>query len=735
MTTFAGKIGRTIEESTPWWPDVPALDSVLPNVISIVFDDTGWSDFGCYGSEINTPHIDALAAEGVRYTNFHVTPLCSPTRAAFLTGRNHHSIGMRCLSDTDTGFPNSRGAVDRDTPLLSEMLREEGYGTYMVGKWHLTPTHQITAAGPYHNWPVNRGFDRYYGFLGGCTDHYAPELAHDNHMIDPPLRAGYHLSEDLCDRAIGYFRDHVTFRRTAPFFMNFCFGATHAPIQVPRRFVDKYDGMFDKGWDRIREDRLARQKEFGLVPEDARLVPRNPGVSSWDSLDDDERRLFARLQSAFAGFLEHSDAQIGRLVAELKRLNLYDNTIFVVFSDNGASMEGGRTGAVDCNAAYSGVVEPVSKMVGRLEDVGGHRGPAHYPDGWAMAGNTPFRRYKQYVELGGVRSPLVVSWPHGIRNHGEIRNQFLHVIDLAPTVMDLVGNRHGAVFDGSSFRATLASSDTPAPRNVQYWEMFGRRAVYCDGWKAVAEHEKGEDYAADVWRLYNTRSDFSEHTDVATQYPDKLREMQDVWWQEAEANSVMPLDDRTLVDILGFRQPNGLMSEREITLLPGQGHVPHTSMITSSERSVTFSAHFNGPLGAHEGVLVAVGDKIGGYSLYIKDGLLTYEYVHLGDHRKVCGPLPGETQTCSLACYVNANKQIHARLFAGDQLIAEADMGNATHHLSFRGLDVGRDAALPVSDAYEAPFAFCPEKLDRIVMRFFEDLEPESLAQVTEAAE
>ncbi|MDE2914761.1 MAG: arylsulfatase [Paracoccaceae bacterium] len=735
MTEFPGKIGRTIEESTPWWPNPPEHDKILPNIVTILFDDTGWADFGCYGSEISTPNIDSLAAAGLRYTNFHVTPLCSPTRACLLTGRNHHNVGVRCLSDADTGFPNGRGAVDRNVPLLPEMLREQGYATYMIGKWHLTPTQEITSAGPFRNWPVNRGFDRYYGFLGGCTDQYAPELVQDNHMVDPPLAAGYHLSEDLCERAISYFRDHASIRRATPFYMHFCFGATHAPIQVHREYVDKYDGVFDKGWDRTREDRLGRQIEFGLVPENTKLVPRNPGVPEWASLSDDEQRLFSRLQAAYAGFLDHSDVQIGRLVAELKRLDLYDNTIFVILSDNGASMEGGITGAVDCNAAYSGVTEPVSEMVTRLDEVGGLLGPSHYPEGWAMAGNTPFRRYKQFVDLGGVRSPLVFSWPKGLENKGGIRHQFLHAVDVAPTLMDLVGERHGTAFDGASFQATLVNPDTPAPRNVQYWEMFGRRAVYCDGWKAVSEHDKGDDYAKDLWHLYDTRNDFSERTDLATLYPDRLAKLQDIWWQEAEANSVMPLDDRTLLDVLAFRQPNGLMCEREITFRPGQGHVPQMSMITSSERPMEITADFNGPLQGEEGVLVATGDRIGGYSLYVKDGQLTFEYIRLRRRRCLSGMLPSETHTCRLVNHLDAERRIHAQLFADDQLLAEAEVGYASHHLSFWGLDIGRDAALPVSDAYDAPFAFPEAKLDRVVVRFFKDLDPMDMAHTAELAQ
>jgi arylsulfatase len=735
MKDFPGKIGRTVADSTPWWPAATEQGELPPNIVTIMFDDTGWSDFGCFGSEIRTPSIDALANEGLRYTNFHVTPLCSPTRACFLSGRNHHSVGMRNLADTDTGFPSGRGAIHRDIPLLPEMLRDGGYGTYMVGKWHLTPAHEVTPAGPYANWPANRGFDRYYGFLGGCTDHYAPELVQDNHSIDPPLKPGYHLSEDLAERAIAYLRDHAAFRRTAPFFLNFCFGATHAPIQVERRYIDPYVPVFEKGWDRTRADRLARQKELGLVPGNTELVPLDADIPAWDTIGADEKRLYTHLQAAFAGFLEHADEQIGRVVAELKRLSLYDNTIIMVMSDNGASREGGPHGAVDVNAPYSGAPETVAEMIGRIEDIGGPRGPAHYPQGWAVAGNTPFRRYKQYVELGGVRSPLVVNWPMGIQKQGEVRDQFLHVIDLAPTIMDLVGNRRGGNFDGSSFRLTMDNAGAPAPRNTQHWEMFGRRAIYCEGWKAVSEHEKGDDYASDIWRLYDTRTDFSECHDLSAERPDKLKQLQDIWWQEAEANDVMPLDDRTLVDIIVFRQPNGVMGQREVTLYAGQGHVPQLSMITSTERSMEITAHFTEGWNGEEGVLVSAGDSLGGYTLYIRAGKFVFEHVHFGKRCEVEGVMRKGAKRCSLILQVSEDRSARAKLFADRACIGAGEVAQVSSHLSFWGLDVGRDAGIPVSDVYDAPFDFPGRALDRIVMRFFEDVEISDLAAIVEAAE
>lgn len=470
-----------------------------------------------------------------------------------------------------------------------------------------------------------RGFDRFYGLLGGCTDQYSPELCQDNHPFEPALSDDYHLSEDLCDRAITYLRDHISLRGEDPFYLNLAFGATHAPLQVPRRYIEPYISVFEKGWDRTREDRLARQKHLGLVPQSTVLADRNPEVPAWESLDEDHRRLFTHLQATYAGFLEHTDEHLGRVVDELKRLGVYENTIILVMSDNGASREGGENGAVDVNAPYSGKPQSVAQQLERLDRVGGPEGPAHYPQGWAMAGNTPFRRYKQFVELGGVRSPLVFSWPAGISDAGAVREQFLHVIDVAPTIMALTGDRHGAEFDGRSFQHTFDSAHAPSPRSVQYWEMFGRRAIYVDGWKAISSHEKGDDYARDRWALYDTSSDFSEAKDLAQAYPQKLKDLKELWWREAKANAVLPLDDRTLVDIINFRQPNGLMAKSKVTLYPGQGHIPQYSMITSTERSMGITARFRTPwTDSIEGVILASGESNGGYTFYIKDKQLCF---------------------------------------------------------------------------------------------------------------
>lgn len=486
---FGGTIGTTFNESEPWWPTRPDNLQTAPNMIVVVLDDTGWSDFGCFGSEISTPTIDSLAQGGVRFNNFHVMPLCSPTRAALMTGRNPHSVGMRFLADADTGFPNARGYVRHDVPMLPEVLRSHGYGTYMVGKWHLTPLHEITPVGPVQNWPLARGFDKYYGFLDGCTDQYSPELYQDNHQYEPDADEDYHLTEDLADRAIGYIRDHLTYRSAVPFYMQFAVGATHAPFQAPRRYIDKYVDVFRKGWDATREDRLARQIQLGLAPEGTTLTERGETVPAWDSLDAETQNLYAHLQAAFAGFLEHTDEQIGRIVEELEHRGISENTIIVVMSDNGASREGAK-GDIDTNAPYSGVTRSPEVQMEHIDGLGGEAG-AHYPEGWAMAGNTPFRRFKQFLDLGGIRSPLVVSWPGQSEEAGRVQTSFAHAVDIAPTLLDLAGLPPLEQTDGASLKPAFdRAADIPG-RQRQAFETLGHRGIYDQGWFAVTEHEKG----------------------------------------------------------------------------------------------------------------------------------------------------------------------------------------------------------------------------------------------------
>ncbi len=407
----------------------------------MLFDDAGFSDFGCYGSPIRTPNIDRLAAEGLRYTGFHTTAMCSTTRSALLTGRNHHSVGVGCLANFDSGFPGYRGKIAKEAGTLAEMLRPHGYRNYMLGKWHVTPLTESGATGPFDGWPLGRGFDRFYGFMDAETDQYAPELVRDNSSIEPPgtFADGYHLTADLVDQSIRFLAGHIAERPDDPWLLWLALGATHAPHQAPADLIRGYDAVFQDGWDLERERRLARQKAMGIVPQATRMPPRNDGVKAWADHTPDEQRFFTRLQSAFAGMLDHADQHIGRLISFLEQTGLRDDTLVLVLSDNGASQEGGPLGGVNLTGPRNLRAEPMAEKLARIDDIGGPGTHTNYPLGWAMASNTPLRRYKQNTHGGGIRDPLVISWPNGIRARGELRHQFAHACDLTPTLLDVIG--------------------------------------------------------------------------------------------------------------------------------------------------------------------------------------------------------------------------------------------------------------------------------------------------------
>jgi arylsulfatase A-like enzyme len=546
-TRNKARIGRTAEESQPWWPELPRPRDGAPNVVVILFDDTGFSHFGCYGSTIDTPNIDRLAAGGLRYTNFHTTALCSPTRAALLTGRNHHSVGMRGLANWNTGFPNCTGGVAKSAATLAEMIRPQGYSTFAVGKWHLTPMEETSAAGPFDQWPLARGFDRYYGFLQGETDQFAPELYCDNHPIDQPRTAdeGYHLTEDLVDQAIGMIRSQKSAVPERPFFLYLCFGATHAPHQPPKAFLDKYKGRFDEGWDATRQRWFERQKALGIIPADTELAPRNPGVDAWDSLPAEQQTLALRLQEAFAGFLDHTDSQVGRLMAFLEQIGERDNTVTMLMSDNGASQEGGAIGVIDTFKYFNGIPETLEESMARLDEIGGPKSNTNYPWGWAQVGNTPGKRYKQNTHGGGIRDPLIVNWPAGIHDAGGIRTQFHHVTDITPTLLEIVGVHPPELLNGVAqmpvhgeslaYTFDAGNRELPTRKQSQYFEMYGSRAIFSGGWKAVTFHKPGTPFDDDRWELYHLDSDFSECRDLAKEQPDRLAKMIELWWDRGRA--------------------------------------------------------------------------------------------------------------------------------------------------------------------------------------------------------
>jgi len=742
---FDGVIGPTVAESVPSWPARPHPGLGAPNVVVILLDDTGFAHLRCYGSTISTPNMDRLAADGLRYTNFHVTPLCSPTRAALLTGRNHHEVGMRSLANFSTGFPNMRGHVTNNAATMAEVLRDEGYATLAVGKWHLCQMEDASAAGPYDQWPLQRGFDRFYGFLDGETDQFHPELVYDNHAVDQPKSAqeGYHLTEDLVDRAIGFMHDSASIRPDRPFFLYFAPGATHAPHQAPPEYLARYRGAFDQGWDVARDAWFARQLQMGLLPQGTQLAPRNPGVEEWITLPENHRRLACRLQEAFAAFLEHTDDQIGRLVAALEHLGVLDNTILMLLSDNGASQEGGQFGVLHEWKYFNFVVERPDEAVARIDDIGGPDSHTNYPWGWAQAGNTPFKWYKQNTHEGGVHVPLIVHWPAGIaeQDRGGLRDQFHHVNDLAPTVYDVLGVEPPEVYrgypqlpiTGVSMRYTLAGAQLPSHKPVQYFEMMGHRAIYADGWKAVTRHTPGVPYEDDDWELYHVEQDRSECVNLAAEQPHRLAALVELWWEQAREHGVLPLDDRT-IELFGARERGtadaakaglaGLAAsrrdytphpaDRRYVYRPPMSPMPAQAGARIGGRSWDLAATIDRPAGAG-GVIYASGNQNSGLSLFIIGDRLVFDYNCFGDHHVaesgIAVPVGPSVVGVRFRRAQAGNGT--ATLTINGTACGQAEIPFVMFIISSIGPSVGYDHGSPVSDRYASPFTF-EGTLDRV---------------------
>lgn len=712
-----GEIGRTHAESTPWWPTPPHPGDDAPDVIVVLLDDLGFAQLGCYGSDIETPNIDRLAAGGLRFTNFHVTPLCSPTRAALLTGRNHHEVGMRAISNFSSGYPHMRGHITDHAATVAEVLRDEGYATFAVGKWHLCPMEEASAAGPYQQWPCQRGFDRYYGFLEGETDQFHPELVHDNHHVDPPATAaeGYHLSEDLVDRAIGMIHDSVSVRPDRPYFLYLAFGATHAPHQAPPEYLEKYRGRFDEGWDVARERWFARQVERGLVPPGTELAPRNPGVEAWDEMPEVHRRLAARMQEAFAAFLDHTDAQLGRLLDDLERLGRIENTLIVFLSDNGASQEGGPFGVMHEMKFFNFLLETPEEAIDRVDDIGGPHSHTNYPWGWAQAGNTPFRWYKQNTHEGGVHVPLIVHWPAKVADAGGLRDQFHHVNDVVPTIYEVLGVTPPDVFrgreqlpiTGTSMAYALHDAEAPTRKGVQYFEMMGHRGICVDGWKAVTRHQSGTPFDDDRWELYHLDEDRSECHDLAAEHPERLAALIDRWWEEAEAHGVLPLDDRT-IELFGtrFRKRSPHRPDRHYTYHPPMTPLPAQVAPALGGRSWDLWATVERPEGAG-GVLYASGTENSGLSLFVQGDRLVFDYNCFGEHHVVVSDRPVPVGACELGVRFRREGRGAVATLAIDGADAGAvELPFAMSIMSSIGPSVGYDHGSPVSDRYAAPFPF-----------------------------
>jgi arylsulfatase A-like enzyme len=745
---FKGVINVDVRDSVPDWAPYtqPIAPEGTPNVLYIVLDDVGYSAMEAFGGMIETPNINRIAERGLLYTNFHTTALCSPTRSCLMTGRNHTTNGMATITEAASGFPSSNGHIPFECGTIAEVLGERGWNTYMTGKWHLTAEDEMNLASRKSQWPVGRGFERFYGFLGAETNQWYPDLVYDNHPIDQPYAPedGYHLTVDLTDRALAFISDAKAIAPDKPFFLYFCPGACHAPHHVPKEWADRYKGKFDMGYEAYRELVFERQKKLGIVPDQAELSPINPYIDEtgpdgkgwpeadtvrpWDSLSEDERRLFRRMAEVYAGFLSHADHQIGRLLDHLEKSDQLDNTLIVLVSDNGASGEGGPNGSVNENAYFNGIPDDIKNNLKYLDDLGGPRTYNHYPTGWAWAFNTPFKLWKRYSNYeGGTADPLIVSWPKRITQPG-IRRQYTHAVDIVPTIYESLGveppeSVKGYTqfpLEGVSFSATFDDADATTDKQTQFYMMGGTRAIWHKGFKAVAVTPAAPDmwahYAAQRWELFNTVNDPCECHDLAAEHPEQLQELIGLWWSEAGRYQALPLENRNAVEILATERPQLSKPRSRYAYYPGGSEVPESVAPNVRNRSYTIAVEVTIDSEDAEGVLFAHGSRFGGHALYIKDRKLKYVYNWVGLFEQFVEsseqvPLGHVVLSASFerqgdAMPSEGTLTLHMR----DQAVGEATIKTQPGKFSIagEGLTIGRDSAEPVTDDYpgERPWAF-----------------------------
>jgi arylsulfatase len=633
---------------------MPPLFSVAapegaPNVLIVLLDDVGFGATDAFGGPIDTTALDELAAEGLRFTSFHTTALCSPTRAALKSGRNHHVASMGFITEMATGFPGSTGQIPNSVAPLAEILRLNGFSTAAFGKWHETAAWETSVSGPFDRWPTHQGFDKFYGFIGGETNQWAPFLFDGVTQVEPPADPDYHFMTDMTDEAITWIRHQQAMTPEKPFFVYFAPGASHAPHHAPQEWIDRWTGRFDQGWDVLREETLARQIAAGIVPPDTVLAPKPAAIRDWDSLSEDEKTLFARQAEVFAAYTEYADHEIGRMIDAIEGLGELDNTlIFYIAGDNGTSAEGGENGMFNEYTYFNGVAEQVSDMLPLIDRWGGPDTYPHMAAGWAVALNAPFTWVKQVASsFGGTRVGMAVHWPDGIAAQGEIRTQFGHVIDVAPTILEAVGlpeptsvnGTPQVPMDGISLLYAFDDADAAERRTTQYFEIAGNRAIYHDGWlagtihKAPWEAQPRAPLEDDVWELYDVRSDFSLSNDLAASNPEKLAEMQALFLEEAQRNNVLPIDDRTferLTDPAAVGRPDLFAGRESLTLAQGMTGMLEAAFPNVKNRSIILDADIVVPEGGGHGTVIAQGGRFGGWSLYLKDGVPGYRYNFLG---------------------------------------------------------------------------------------------------------
>ncbi|GLR25075.1 arylsulfatase [Limnobacter litoralis] len=709
-------VGATFKDSRPANTARAKVRQGAPNVIAIVLDDVGFADLGCYGSEISTPNIDRLAKSGLQYTNFRTTAMCSPTRASFLTGLNHHSVGMGWLADVDSGYPGYRGDLSQEATTLAETLGEAGWNTFLVGKWHVNNSNTTSANGPYTNWPTHRGFERAYWFQGHSTDYFKPcELFDGVAPIEPPDQPGYFVNDDLTDRATTYLRTQKCLEPDRPFYLHLAYPGAHSPLQVPKAYRDAQKGRYDVGWDVIRAARLKRQKALGILPEDTELSPLSFSAHSWNSLSADEQRIYARYMEVYAGLVTNLDYNIGRLLDALAEIGALDNTLIMLFSDNGGSGEGTETGTPNVFAPAFGRPVPVKEAL-KFYDIMGEDGTfPHYPMGWACASNTPFKNYKQYTHLGGVADPLLVSWPSGIAAKGQLRDNFVHVIDLYPTILEVTQVKRSEVYrgiklkpvEGQSIAPTFGNPKAPT-RSEQYFEMTGQRAYIENNWRLVTRHIRGTEFTDDQWELYDLSKDPSETHDLAAQHPDIVNRLKQKWVKAAEQYNVFPLDDRNLViRLVQDRQAHALKPHWEF--FPPVERIAHDMAPIVCGLSHTVTLDVERPRGDEQGVLVAQGAKYAGWVLYLKDGQLHYEQSLVPWVERMSSSV-SVPQGKFKVKYV---QEMTARPFEGkgslyinDKKVAEHTYERVLFSTGYDGFTIGADLGNQVSSAYTGPNPF-----------------------------
>ena len=746
---FKGVVNIDIKDSVPDWEPYtqPIAPEGAPSVLYVVLDDVGFSAMEPYGGLIETPNINRIADQGLTYTQFHTTALCSPTRSCLLTGRNHTTNGMAGITEITAGFPNANGHIPFECANLAEVLGLHGWNTYCVGKWHLCAEDEMNMASTKRQWPLGRGFERFYGFLGGETNQWYPDLVYDNHPIEPPAlpEDGYHLTVDLTDRAIEFVRDAKAIAPDKPFLLYYAPGAAHAPHHAPKEWIERYRGKFDEGYEVVREQVFARQQAMGLLAEGAELSPINPysdttshdgktwsevdRVRPWDTLSDDEKRLFARMAEVYAGFLSHADHELGRLLDYLEESGQLANTIIVLVSDNGASGEGGPNGSVNENKFFNGVPDTIEANLAQIDDLGSPKTNNHYPTGWAWAFNTPFKMWKRYGNYeGGIADPLLVSWPAGLSARGELRRQYAHAIDIVPTLYDCLGIELPEVvngypqlpLEGTSLQHTLDDGAAPTGKQTQFYSMLGTRAIWHQGWKAAtavpAAPESWGDFHQQRWELFDTRTDPGECHDIAAEHPEKLQELMALWWAEAGRYHALPLESRNAIEAFNTPRPQLSKPRTRSVYYPGGAGVPESVAPNIRNRSYTIAAEVEIETAEAGGVLFHQGSTFGGHALYVKDGKLTYVYNWLGEHvQVVTSTMQVPTGRVFLsASFERENDALPATgtlsLYVRDEKVGEGQIMTqpGKFGLGGGGLIVGRTGLEPVADVFpgERPHAF-----------------------------